>query len=301
MTLILLSKIYETRCFIMKSIFNKTENVLALGGLGLLQRPLIVNIVVVIAIITDFTVFYSSFSKCYEFLNALITSITCATLIDTIPLVISHCILELRSSVTKKHPKQWYIIVLVASISAFLSFFAFTAVVRWENGPSMFELDSISSSKMSSQAELTTASLTASQQAMLALLCFLPLFTSVMVLLIGLFTEQNAQRWKKLRIQKNKLLNFRIQRTMQLHELEAMSKMNLEDIDKLCFDDISKYTNNLCNLLRVYFRMALAEKLKKADDSTYLSAKSQELVEMENRILQLADTTIQPTISVNHE
>lgn len=285
----------------MKSIFNKTENVLALGGLGLLQRPLIVNIVVVIAIITDFTVFYSSFSKCYEFLNALITSITCATLIDTIPLVISHCILELRSSVTKKHPKQWYIIVLVASISAFLSFFAFTAVVRWENGPSMFELDSISSSKMSSQAELTTASLTASQQAMLALLCFLPLFTSVMVLLIGLFTEQNAQRWKKLRIQKNKLLNFRIQRTMQLHELEAMSKMNLEDIDKLCFDDISKYTNNLCNLLRVYFRMALAEKLKKADDSTYLSAKSQELVEMENRILQLADTTIQPTISVNHE
>ena len=285
----------------MKSIFNKTENVLALGGVGLLQRPLIVNIVVVIAIITDFTVFYSSFSKCYEFLNALITSITCATLIDTIPLVISHCILELRSSVSKEHPKQWYIIVLVVSIAAFLSFFAFTAAVRWENGPSMFELYSISSLKMSGQTELTTASLTASQKAMLALLCFLPLFTSVMVLLIGLFTEQNAQRWKKLRIQKNKLLNFRIQRTMQLHELEAMSKMNLEDIDKSCFDDISQYTTDLSNLLRVYFRMALAEKLKKADDSTYLSAKSQELVEMENRILQLADTTIQPTISVNHE
>lgn len=189
-------------CSELRKLNRKTERLLAFGGVDLLEKPLLVNLIVAVAIFTDFAVFYSSLSSVYDFTNALITSLCSATLIDTIPLVTARCIRDLRSGRRTPLEKKWSAIIMALSIAAFFAFFTFSFVVRFNNGASLF---SLGIEDGDGSVELTLNDLSAAQKSMLLFTCALPLFTSLGVFLVGLFVDNRAKRRELLRIQRTAL------------------------------------------------------------------------------------------------
>lgn len=267
---------------------KKVEQTLAFGGVDLLEKPVLVNAVVVIAIATDFSVFYTIFSGINDFFSGLIMAASCAGIIDTVPLVTARCINNLCSSNLSRGQRGWNQFVLIASIVAFLMFFGFTAMVRWQSGASMFELGISTSGQATG---VTLENLKSSEKAMLLFTCVLPLFTSIGVLLVGLFVDGKAQRRKMLRSQRNALLANRAALAAAKMDLESALQLDLNASDESLYQDMNDYVDELCLALRVYFRTALAERLKTPDDLTHLSRSA--LATAEARIVHLAEAGLQ--------
>ena len=281
----------------MKTSFQKgahsAEKTLAFGGVGALESPLLLNGVILAAIITDFTCFYSSFTSALtqDIITCFILAATCAVIIDTVPLAISNSIVQIFSPDTGSKLRKKAITILTVSTAIFLLFFAFTAVVRWYAGPSMFSGGNMASAADSMSAAPADASsaqnMTPGQTWMVILTCFLPFFTSAAVLVIGLFTNNKRQRLYKLRSEKNKLMDLRSQLFMQRSELASSLTSRLEEADSRELASMWSYLQSLCNTMQVYFCLALAEKLQGADDLTHLAHRSQQLIVLEKQLTEL--------------
>lgn len=118
----------------------------------------------------------------------------------------------------------------------------------------------------------------------------MPLFTSVGVLLVGLFVDDKAARRKMLRSQRNELSARRSELIAQKLDLENVLKLDLDATDELLYHDMKDYIDTLCLVLGSYFRKALAERLKTPEDLSYLSRRSRALAAAEARIFRLAET-----------
>lgn len=272
----------------LKKINEKVEYTLAFGGRNLLEKPVLVNAVVAIAMATDFSVFYNTFSGINDFFSSLLVAACCAAIIDTVPLVTARCINNLcRAATQSKSKNKWDLLVLTASGVAFLTFFALTAMVRWQSGSALFDLG-VSTNGQDTQ--LASADLSPAQSMLLLFTCLLPLFTSVGVLLVGLFVDDKAARRKMLRSQRNELSARRSELIAQKLDLENVLKLDLDATDELLYHDMKDYIDTLCLVLGSYFRKALAERLKTPEDLSYLSRRSRALAAAEARIFQLAKT-----------
>lgn len=272
-------------CSELRKLNRKTERLLAFGGVDLLEKPLLVNLIVAVAIFTDFAVFYSSLSSVYDFTNALITSLCSATLIDTIPLVTARCIRDLRSGRRTPLEKKWSAIIMVLSIAAFLAFFIFSFVVRFNNGASLF---SLGIEDGDDPAKLTLNDLSAAQKSMLLFTCALPLFTSLGVFLVGLFVDNRAKRRELLRIQRTALIEKRTQLMLQKLELETMLASDSNGQGGALLEDMKGYMASISTAMQIYYRTALAEHLKTPDDLSHLSRSSSQLLEMKKQLIHLA-------------
>ena len=272
-------------CSELRKLTRKTERVLSFGGVDLLEKPLLVNAIVAIAIITDFSVFYSSLSSCYDAVNALITSLCSAALIDTIPLVTARCIRDLRSGRRTPLENKWSAIIMVLSIAAFLAFFIFSFVVRFNNGASLF---SLGIEDGDDPVKLTLNDLSAAQKSMLLFTCALPLFTSLGVFLVGLFVDNRAKRRELLRIQRTALMEKRTQLMLQKLELETMLASDSNGQGEALLEDMKSYMASISTAMQIYYRTALAEHLKTPDDLSHLSRSSSQLLEMKKQLIHLA-------------
>lgn len=260
---------------------KKVEQTLAFGGVDLLEKPVLVNVVVMIAIATDFSVFYTTFSSIDNFFSSIIMAASCAAIIDTVPLVTARSLNNLCKS---DQARGRNLFILTASIAAFLVFFGATALVRWNNGSAMFDLG-ISTNGQTVQ--LASEDLSPAQKSMLLFSCLLPLFTSIGVLLVGLFVDGKAQRRQKLRSHRNALLANRAASVAAKMDLVSAIQLDLKASDESLYQDMNDYVDELCLALRVYFRTALAERLKTPDDLTHLSRSA--LAVAEARIVHLAE------------
>lgn len=273
------------KCSELRKLNRKTERVLSFGGVDLLEKPLLVNLIVAVAISTDFAVFFSSLSSVYDLTNALITSLCSATLIDTIPLVTARCIRDLRSERRTPLEKKWSATIMVLSIAAFLAFFIFSFVVRFNNGASLFSLEVVDGD---GPVELTLNDLSAAQKSMLLFTCALPLFTSLGVFLVGLFVDNRAKRRELLRIQRTALMEKRTQLMLQKLELETMLASDSNGQGGALLEDMKSYMASISTAMGIYYRTALAENLRTPDDLSHLSRSSSQLLEMKKQLIHLA-------------
>lgn len=269
---------------------QKAEKTLAYGGVDLLRSPKLLNAVVLVAIITDFTCFLSSFTSqlAQDLPTCLILALSCAVIIDTVPLVTSDSILKILSEYSTKREKQAGWTTLLLSTFTFLSFFIFTAIVRFHSGDAMFNGGALSYTAM--QTPTAESSLTAAQTGLVVLTCFLPLFTSVSVLLLGLFSDTKAKRRYVLRKQADHLTQLRTQLEMQCHELQAVSMEELENTDLQSYHQMKSYLEDISVTMQCYVRLRLAEHLQATpDDLNTLSARSLQIAQMEDQFKKLVD------------
>ena len=273
----------------MKTFFKKTnrstEKTLAYGGVQILESPLLLNFIVIAAIVTDFTCFLSSFTSqlTQDFVTCLILALTCATIIDTVPLAISRSIVTIFSP-SEEPDKRRAKIILGISTFVFLSFFAFTAVVRFWSGPSLFNGGVLRAAQNQAAAD-ADAGMTAGQTGMVVLTCALPFFTSAAVAIVGLFTDNNAKRRHKLRCQRNELVACRGLLDMQRSELEAALEENLEEKDLEELAHIRQYISSLGATMCVYVQLRLMQILKDPDDLSFLSRRSKQIAALEDQLL----------------
>lgn len=285
------------KTFNLKKLHHQTEQKMAFGGVDLLEKPLLVKAIVMVAIATDFSVFYSSLSSLYSFWGAFITASCSAALIDAIPLVTARCISDLQSDKLTEREKRWRTITIVISILAFLLFFLFSALVRFNSGASLFSADLVDQKA----AALKLSDLNLAQKSMLMFTCALPLFTSVGVFLVGLFVDSKAKRRKLLRTQRNILVDARTQLIMQSLELESSLEQNLDDQDSRLFENMNGYIAELGCVLQIYYRKALAESLATPDDISHLARRSNQLLALENQLIHLSEATPQMPVAVGDE
>ena len=174
---------------------------------------------------------------------------------------------------------------MVLSIAAFLAFFIFSFVVRFNNGASLF---SLGIEDGDDPAKLTLNDLSAAQKSMLLFTCALPLFTSLGVFLVGLFVDNRAKRRELLRIQRTALIEKRTQLMLQKLELETMLASDSNGQGGALLEDMKGYMASISTAMQIYYRTALAEHLKTPDDLSHLSRSSSQLLEMKKQLIHLA-------------
>ena len=132
------------------------------------------------------------------------------------------------------------------------------------------------------------APLTPGQEALVLLLCFLPLFTSLAVLILGLFADPHSKRRLLLRNQLAQLEEVAINLRMQKIELEAAIHTDLEGADLEALRATAQTLRDWGAKMGVYTRLSLAQELNaNPDQLSNLSAEAMELLELEQSFHQL--------------
>lgn len=284
----------NTRSF--RSRCRDAERQIAFGGVELLQKPRLAGLIVAVGITTDFFAFYASFSAVYDFFNALIVSACAAAMIDTLPLVSARCVNDLRGGALTDRERRWSTVTLGVSVAVFLALFAASAYVRWSNGAALFSADLISSAETG--AALTPADLSASQRAMLLFLCALPLFTSLAVFLVGLFSDGKAQRRMRLRMQRSALTESRAQLSARKQELETALGQDRDLESRLLCENMQNALDTAAGLMIVLYQTALAEKLGTPDDLSHLARRSGQLLQTRDPLIRLSDIDRETPVAI---
>lgn len=137
------------------------------------------------------------------------------------------------------------------------------------------------------------APLTPGQEALVLLLCFLPLFTSLAVLILGLFADPHSKRRLLLRNQLAQLEEVASNLRMQKAELEVAIQADLEgaDLEGADLEALRATAQTLRDWgakMGVYTRLSPAQELNaNPDQLSNLSAEAMELLELEQAFHQL--------------